>query len=280
MTDNPLLCVVTGMERTGTTLLSQLLNAHPLVAAGFECGLLLRKPAEFDKLNPWWDWLADPELGWALTADDRARLLSAPDHAAAYRILAERKGRSINNPAARDIFRTAPLIFDKTPAYVRRLATIMERTDRPFLVTWKTPEDAWESFRKRGAGLQQFLSTYQRSAAGLGRALARYPDRVTVVSYQSLAKDTARVMEQVAKNIGLPEPHDLTMERYRAKFAGMVEDDDRRRMSGLFARSGFSPDVRDYAEAEAELEPVSELVWALYLADVAEELELINRVMI
>jgi hypothetical protein len=280
MRDNPLLCVVTGMERSGTTLLSQLLNAHPLVASGFECGLLLRDPAEFALAQPWWDWLADPRLGWALDQSTRNQLISAADHAAAYRLLGSAKGMGIVDPKARDIFQTSPLMIDKTPAYVRQLSTIMQRTDRPFLVTWKTPEDAWESYRKRGVPIAGFLNTYRRSVAGLGRALMRFPDRITLISYRSLVVDTANVMARVAKVLGLPEPHDLTLERYRTRFAGMIEDEDKRRASGLMTNSGFVSETLHYTEVSVELDEVSELTWLIYLADVADELAMIQEHMI
>jgi len=76
--NSPLLCVITGMENTGTTLLSQLLNAHPDVASGVECGLLLSEIYDFHRIHPFYDWLIGTRNhDWGLSQIDRKSLLKA-----------------------------------------------------------------------------------------------------------------------------------------------------------------------------------------------------------
>ncbi|MGD8629174.1 MAG: hypothetical protein PVH38_02905 [Gammaproteobacteria bacterium] len=53
--ENPLACVITGMEHNGTTLVSQLLNGHPRVASGVECGLLSSHIVDFHKIEPFYE---------------------------------------------------------------------------------------------------------------------------------------------------------------------------------------------------------------------------------
>jgi hypothetical protein len=48
-----ILCIVTGMEHSGTTHLSKILSAHPEIMSGFECGLLLSNIKDYQKVGPW-----------------------------------------------------------------------------------------------------------------------------------------------------------------------------------------------------------------------------------
>ena len=59
---SPLFAIVTGLEHSGTTVLSRLIMNAPGVFGGFECGLLLAAtPAAFRRTHPWYQWMqADP----------------------------------------------------------------------------------------------------------------------------------------------------------------------------------------------------------------------------
>ncbi|MEM1295754.1 MAG: sulfotransferase, partial [Verrucomicrobiota bacterium] len=87
MSERPLLCVVTGMEHSGTTFLSKLLTAHPTVNAAFECGILLgENPREVLALEPWSDWFVTPieEGHWGLTLEQFEEVAAASDWDGAY----------------------------------------------------------------------------------------------------------------------------------------------------------------------------------------------------
>ena len=128
---NPLICVVTGMERSGTTLISQLLNGHPRIAAGVECGLLLSSLSDFHRISPFYDWMTSDNWGWALRPQDRARLLKARSYDEAYCLLGRLKGRAQSDPELQKIFSEADLIYDKTPSYVYKLFYIVKKIEKP-----------------------------------------------------------------------------------------------------------------------------------------------------
>ena len=50
--------IVTGLENSGTTVLSELLMSAPKHFGGFECGLLLAcTPKDFEHVSPFYNWL-------------------------------------------------------------------------------------------------------------------------------------------------------------------------------------------------------------------------------
>ena len=52
----PVRVVITGMERSGTTLLSTLLKQNSCIDGGFECGFLLADtPRDFKGVRPWYE---------------------------------------------------------------------------------------------------------------------------------------------------------------------------------------------------------------------------------
>lgn len=211
---NPI-CIVTGMEHSGTTVVSQLLNAHPRVAAGVECGLLLREPKEFDQSKPFWDWLLDSGWGWGLLPAQRAQLLQVATYDEAYTLLNRYKG-SAHSGELREIFRSSDLIFDKTPAYVYHLPAIAKKVDAPIIVTLKAPAEAWLSAQKHGLSLPIFLHNYVVST----RAAAATP-RAMIVFQRQIDEDMDAVMQDIAQYIGLPG--DYSMDAYNRRFGRLIK---------------------------------------------------------
>jgi len=125
--ENPLVCVTTGMEHSGTTLASQLLNGHPRVASGVECGLLLSHIVDFHKIEPFYEWLCGDGWGRALLPQHREKLLKARSYAEAYCLLGRFKGLGQEDSRLRYIFTGSNLIYDKTPRYVYQLGRIAKK---------------------------------------------------------------------------------------------------------------------------------------------------------
>lgn len=50
--DFKLSCIITGMERSGTTFLSQNLASQSLIKSGFKCCILLDNLSNFKKVKP------------------------------------------------------------------------------------------------------------------------------------------------------------------------------------------------------------------------------------
>jgi len=133
--------VVCGLERSGTTLVSELFRQVPRVDAGFEIGVLLGgTPRDFLAIQPFSDNML---WNWGLTQDALAQCCDTDDFAAFYtKLLAS---STVMRPGT-------AIIFDKTPRYLATLDDCMGKTPVPFIVTFKDPRSTvYSDFRASGA---------------------------------------------------------------------------------------------------------------------------------
>jgi len=208
------------MEHSGTTLLSQLLHAHPQVASGAECGILLSKLHEFDRLDPFWGWMAARHSwGWGLNEDDRQALLGAQSYEEAYGILAVNKGKNTLDPDLRRLFLASDIIYDKTPAYVFQLANVLTKIDVPCCVVVKSWREIYDSYcRKRSWEIKKTALRYERMLDQVIAAKGLFGARVLVILYRQLAKGNPAIMRAVADHFRLPGNFELSLANYNDRF--------------------------------------------------------------
>lgn len=139
----PLIALVCGFEKSGTTLLNEILRRHPQLDSGFECGFLLGdSPREFKNFQPYYAYFRQT---WELSREDVRYICDTDDWAECYRRARER-APFIHNKSA--------YIFDKTPIYMRYLASVMKkvpgipcvvsvRDPRALMLSWAN----WSGFR-------------------------------------------------------------------------------------------------------------------------------------
>lgn len=75
MTDKKLICIITGIERSGTTILSKTIASHPDIYSGWECGVLLNDINNFNKVVPFYDWIVQSNENWGLSCNTRDNIL-------------------------------------------------------------------------------------------------------------------------------------------------------------------------------------------------------------
>ena len=243
----PLRVVITGLERSGTTLLSTLIKQDPRLDAGFECGFLLAEtPRDFVHIQPWYDWMKEPvtQHQWGLSETQLQKICSSPTWTEAYRRLLRL------SPVFRD--GVAKQVCDKTPRYLRSLDMILDKLPSfvPCLVIEKDIENLWRSHKKRGMPLDEFIRNFTQYNNGLRRALSRHGARIHRLRYEDLCRDIAgclipvfsviqrpykaRYAEQRAAEIStyfqhtyeqappLPEPETRKLAETRAHFADIL----------------------------------------------------------
>jgi hypothetical protein len=134
-------CVICGLERSGTTLVSELLRQVPGVDAGFEIGVLLGDtPRDFPGLAP---YATELRTHWDLTTPTLAFCCDTEDFAEFYRRL--QSATPVLRPGTQ-------AMFDKTPRYATRLRDCMDKIDVPFIVTSKDPRSVvFSDFKISGA---------------------------------------------------------------------------------------------------------------------------------
>mmetsp|Transcript_23519 Transcript_23519/g.75309 ORF Transcript_23519/g.75309 Transcript_23519/m.75309 type:complete len:290 (+) Transcript_23519:699-1568(+) len=165
--------IVTGLENSGTTVLSQLVMSSPHIFGGFECGLLLAcSPREFSHVAPFHSWL--PQLWRLHGADAVEQVNGAACHQHAYGALLHR---------SLCMQRTgATSLLDKTPSYIYILYDVMRRTPGvPVVVAQKSRAAQLRSWAKRGVHGASASKRYDAGVAALKRAAAAFPERLRIV---------------------------------------------------------------------------------------------------
>lgn len=211
--------IITGLEHSGTTITSSLVMSAPNLFGGFECGLLFAAtPAEFQKVEPFYDWMLIPasQRMWGLTEQQREALLEHSCHAEQYHQIRQQS-------ALYETPNDQSWIVDKTPFYIYELVEVMDRTPGvPVLVTQKNREEQLASFRRHGGESEETEKIFQRrtetAANQLAKALEKYPDRIHVINTTALALNPDPLMEAAFAFLGLQwKPEYKTLEDLKVK---------------------------------------------------------------
>ncbi len=133
--------VICGLERSGTTLVSELFRQLPNVDAGFEVGVLLQpSPRDFPANQPFADNMLHD---WGLTHDALRACCDTDDFITFYARL---------QAASTALAPGTKTIFDKTPRYLATLDSCMARINVPFIATFKDPRSTvYSDFKSSGA---------------------------------------------------------------------------------------------------------------------------------
>lgn len=207
-----LFCIVTGLEHSGTTAISQLVMGAPNLYGAFETGALMADtPADFARVVPWFGQMSmshRTSLCYGVAPEDRETMLRAPCFARFYRLL-RRFSPLYTGPNARS------WVVDKTPAYIYNLTAIMRKTPGvPVIVTQKSLAAQQLSYRKRR--IQD--GRLERGMAELARAQRTFPRRIHVVNMTAMKVDPDATMARAFAFLGLPwESSAAAMARLVAK---------------------------------------------------------------
>ena len=117
--------VITGMEHSGTTYLSNILNSHSMIMSGFECGILLENLAHFETVEPFSEWLKAGNLHFGLPHDYLEKIKTM-NYEQVYEYIGKTKGSHIDNDYQL-LIRKVPYFVDKTPQYIYYLPKICQK---------------------------------------------------------------------------------------------------------------------------------------------------------
>jgi len=201
--------IVTGMEHSGTTILSNLLKCSPAVMGAFECGVLLAPtPRQFEKVSPFYEWMVSE---WRLSREERDGLANSSNcHAQFY------EGLRRLSP----LFTANDTILDKTPAYMSVLDDVMRRAPGvPVLVSYKPKDHQFESWKKRGLVGANADARYEKAQRGYERAKLAFPHRILEVNHSDVANRPDDVLPAVFAFVGLEwRPEYASLEALRDKY--------------------------------------------------------------
>ena len=192
MQQNPLLCIICGYARSGTTLVAELIRQHPQIDGRFECGFLLVETiSDFIDLEP---YASNLKNAWGLTQESLVHICQAPSWQMAYQRLLECS--NIPDKSVR--------IYDKTPLYLRHLATIMEKVDVPCICVVRDPRALyWSQIKRDDISLEDFCHYYVTHGEAWRAACELFPDRTLLMRHELLCTEPKREGKRIFDFLGL-----------------------------------------------------------------------------
>jgi hypothetical protein len=152
----PLVAIVCGFEKSGTTVVNEILRRHPRLDSGHEVGVLLASsPRAFPAIQPYFAFF---QQTWKLSKEQASDCCDTDDWAVFY---------SRARAASPVIVDKTVLLFDKTPRYMRQLSTVMDRVpELPCVINVRDPRAlmhswaCWSGFRDApGPWLEQHFES-------------------------------------------------------------------------------------------------------------------------
>jgi hypothetical protein len=196
---NPLVAIVCGYERGGTTLVSEILRQHPKINSGFEGGLLFSdNPHDFRSLEP---YVTSLKISWGVSDEDLKYICDGVDWQDVYKRLLEKSTKV-----------DSEYVFDKTPRYMEFLSDVLARVDVPCIAIVRDPRALFFSWAKRSGisiddwsrlHLSAAIERYERYGRGLQNALVSNPQGILVVQYEFLCINPVIESEKIMKFIGV-----------------------------------------------------------------------------
>ena len=201
---DPLCAIVCGFEKSGTTLLNEILRRHPALDSGHEVGVFLgTSPKEFSSHQPYYAFF---RKSWRLSRDQMQYVCDTEDWGTFY-------------CRAREL---SPLIadknvwlFDKTPIYMRYLDDVLSKAvDIPCIVNVRDPRALmhswanWSGHRDNPAAwleenFEANCDRFLNYARGYDRARRAYGSRLLLNRFEDLCLNPIQHLERIFAFIGL-----------------------------------------------------------------------------
>lgn len=200
---HPLVAIVCGFEKSGTTLLNEILRRHPDLDSGFEGGLLLgSSPRDFKQYQPYYAYFRKT---WELSREDMLYICDTDAWGESYRRARERCPFITNKNS---------FIFDKTPIYMKHLSEVMAkvpglpcvvnvRDPRALLLSWanwsghKHDAEAWlrENFSEN-------IERYASYAEGYLAAEKKFAERLYLNQFERMCINPAVEVARIFNFLG------------------------------------------------------------------------------
>ena len=222
--NDPLAFILAGFEHSGTTLISEILRQHPNLDGAFEGGLLLtKKLKDFVDLEP---FASNFKSGWKVTDEQLRDICASKNYAEAYGKI-QQYSDVIENKGSK--------IFDKTPRYMQRLSTVLNKlSGLKAVVMVRDMRSLMDSTASRsGLGIDEWIETVYPITRrhtmsyldGLTVALndTKLRKQVYVLRYEELILDQEKLSREMFKFLGYefkPEYLEFQSVRYSKNVYG------------------------------------------------------------
>jgi hypothetical protein len=202
-TCHPLVALVCGFEKSGTTVVNEILRRHPHLDSGHEVGVLMApSPRAFPAVQPYFSFFRQT---WKLTAEQARECCDTDEWARFY---------ARARQASPVIVDKSTLLFDKTPRYMRQLSEVMSRVPQlPCVVNVRDPRAlmhswaCWSGFRDSpGDWLEQNFERncerFLEYACGYATAAGEGQYRLLVNRFETMCLEPERALRRVFDFLG------------------------------------------------------------------------------
>ncbi|MFW2383964.1 MAG: sulfotransferase family protein [Acidimicrobiales bacterium] len=200
---DPLCALVCGFEKSGTTLINEILRRHPRLDSGHEVGVLLvDSPREFHTKQPYYSFFRET---WKLSKAEAEEICDTDDWSTFYR-----RARTLS-PVIVD---KSVSIFDKTPVYMLHLSDVLDKAPLPCIVSVRDPRalmNSWANWSGHSADAESWLDEhFERNrdrflsyARGYRRASRSHAELLRVSQFEELSNSPETEFEKIFEFLGL-----------------------------------------------------------------------------
>ena len=155
--------IITGPEHSGTTIIHNIINSHPKINSGFECGILLEDLNKFHNVKPFSDWLSWG--GWMFGLPDNYKDdIKDMNYQQVYDYISKNKGKQ-DKGHEQKLIRSTPFYIDKTPRYIYNFEKIYKKIPYkiPIFIIFKHYKNLFYSkVMKRKTPINSFLNEVRK----------------------------------------------------------------------------------------------------------------------
>jgi len=191
--------VVCGYERGGTTLVTEILRSTNLYSSGFECAILSATNQKNLAQN---FKVFNIQKGWLLDCGDMDHIINSKSYGEVYKKLTE----------SSQVFDSNKILFDKTPAYMKELSKIIQRSpSSKYVVICRDPRAVIYSWLKRNPhvdlahteSMDHYTKRYLSYFEGYNNALKKYSGKIFLLSYEKLCTNPEKEVAKLFVFLGI-----------------------------------------------------------------------------
>ena len=221
-----LLCIITGPEHNGTTLIEKFIYSHPNIFGGFETGILLDH--DFNKNSiPFNDWIYHSGLHWGLSKN--IKFTKKISFNKRYELLFKNKGTFHNKNKIQKLIYESKYLVDKTPAYIRRIKLVHKNIpiNIPVIIVIKNFKEYIISLVvKRNTNLEKTIKLIKKTFDNLKYIKDKKPKNFYLFQYNDIIEHEGKFIE-IIKKLLKPKINmncELSVKKYEEKIGTNINE--------------------------------------------------------
>uniref|UniRef100_A0A6C0J3K9 Uncharacterized protein n=1 Tax=viral metagenome TaxID=1070528 RepID=A0A6C0J3K9_9ZZZZ len=225
-----LIGIITGMERSGTTVLHNLINSHSQITSGFECGILLGTLNNFEQNEPFGVWMRQNRYQFGLEYNKYLDDIKDMTYKEVYQYIGKNKGS--HGGHFQSIMHKSKYFIDKTPRYIYELESVIKKIEGiyiPIIIILKDFDYIYFSqVYKRNQDINEFTENIEKCIKTMEFLENNFYSNIYLFQCADAVKDkkklASRLMNILKEYTPNLEEEELSFERWKKKL--VVDEKD------------------------------------------------------